>query len=97
VWKTSSLYTICPRTGLILAHEVESIRPLPGEGVTEWLKTRLLGWTGHAKQHEGLHDGEVPCPRAVPLPAENELRSRLNKSQAVGAGVEAGRVTGRSE
>ena len=97
MWKTSSLYTICPRTGLILAHEVESIRPLPGEGVTEWLKTRLLGWTGHAKQHEGLHDGEVPCPRAVPLPAENELRSRLNKSQAVGAGVEAGRVTGRSE
>lgn len=66
VWKTCSLYTLCPRTGKIMSHEVESIRPLPGEGVTEWLKTRLLGWTNHAKE-------EVPCPRAVPVPPESEL------------------------
>lgn len=68
IWRTSSLYTFSPLSGLIISHEVESVRPLPGEGVAEWLKHRLLGWTG------AKHDEEaIPCPRAVPVPTEAEL------------------------
>jgi hypothetical protein len=66
VWKTSSLYTLSPLTGRIISHEVESIRPLPGEGVAEWLKTRLLGWTSAQKDHENLPN--IPCPRAEAVP-----------------------------
>jgi hypothetical protein len=36
-WHTSSLYTFSPYSGLIASHEVETIRPLPGEGVGEWI------------------------------------------------------------
>jgi hypothetical protein len=61
IWRTSSLYTFSPYSGLIASHEVETIRPLPGEGVSEWLMNRLLGWT--SRQNEGL----AHCPRAVPI------------------------------
>ncbi len=44
-WTTSNLYTFNPYSGLIASHEVEAIRPLPGEGVGEWVMHRLLGWT----------------------------------------------------
>jgi len=50
--------------------------------VTEWLKTRLLGWTGHAKE-------EVPCPRAVPVPRDSELariKSHVDAARQSGAG-----------
>lgn len=70
VWKTSSLYTLSPVSGLISKHEVESIRPLPGEGVAEWLKNKLLGWT---KQGDVQHEQGIPCPRAVRVPAESEM------------------------
>lgn len=40
-WHTSSLYTFNPYSGLIGVHEVEAIRPLPGEGVAEWVLARL--------------------------------------------------------
>jgi hypothetical protein len=65
IWRTSSLYTFSPHSGLIASHEVETIRPLPGEGVSEWLMNRLLGWT--SRQNEGL----APCPRAVPVRVES--------------------------
>ncbi|BEI82464.1 hypothetical protein CcaverHIS002_0303320 [Cutaneotrichosporon cavernicola] len=48
-WTTSNLYTFNPYSGLIASHEVEAIRPLPGEGVGEWVKHRLLGWTRQAE------------------------------------------------
>jgi hypothetical protein len=65
IWRTSSLYTFSPYSGLIASHEVETIRPLPGEGVSEWLMNHLLGWT--SRQNEGL----APCPRAVPVRLDN--------------------------
>ncbi|WVW80022.1 hypothetical protein I302_101995 [Kwoniella bestiolae CBS 10118] len=69
-WHTSSLYTFSPYSGLITSHEVETIRPLPGEGVAEWLMSRLLGWTSKQTINEG---GAVPCPRTVALPTRNEM------------------------
>ncbi|TXT06742.1 uncharacterized protein COLE_06073 [Cutaneotrichosporon oleaginosum] len=47
-WTTSNLYTFNPYSGLIASHEVEAIRPLPGEGVAEWVMGRVLGWTRRA-------------------------------------------------
>lgn len=65
-WHTSSVYTFSPYSGLISSHEVETIRPLPGEGVADWLMSRLLGWTGRHGQWEG---GGMPVPsRAVVVP-----------------------------
>ncbi|WVF67122.1 hypothetical protein IAT40_001867 [Kwoniella sp. CBS 6097] len=74
-WHTSSLYTFSPYSGLITSHEVETIRPLPGEGVAEWLMSRLLGWTSR----QGANEGAVPCPspRTIAIPAELGERSRL--------------------
>ena len=63
MWHTSSLYTFSPYSGLIQSHEVEAIRPLPGEGVVEWLTSRMLGWTSR----HGGSEGAIPCPRAVPV------------------------------
>ncbi|WVQ64791.1 uncharacterized protein L199_002960 [Kwoniella botswanensis] len=68
-WHTSSLYTFSPFSGLITSHEVETIRPLPGEGVAEWLMSRLLGWTSR----QSVNEGAVPCPRTVALPTRNEM------------------------
>ncbi|WVQ94503.1 hypothetical protein IAU59_001582 [Kwoniella sp. CBS 9459] len=74
-WHTSSLYTFSPYSGLITSHDVETIRPLPGEGVAEWLMSRLLGWTSR----QGANEGAVPCPspRTVAVPVELRQRSRL--------------------
>lgn len=58
--------------------EVESIRPLPGEGVAEWLRNRLLGWT---KQEE--HE-VAPCPRAVPMESGMELVRFLEDQRKAG-------------
>ena len=69
VWHTSSLYTFSPLTGLIISHEVETVRPLPGEGVAEWLMTRLLGWT----QRQGVNEGAIPCPRTVPVEVDRRF------------------------
>ncbi|KGB78262.1 hypothetical protein I307_02576 [Cryptococcus deuterogattii 99/473] len=68
-WHTSSLYTFSPTSGLIVSHEVETIRPLPGEGVAEWMMSRLLGWTSRNAGHEGA----IPCPRTVALPPEHRV------------------------
>ncbi|OCF74863.1 hypothetical protein I204_03706 [Kwoniella mangroviensis CBS 8886] len=68
-WHTSSLYTFSPYSGLVTSHEVETIRPLPGEGVAEWLMSRLLGWTSR----QSVNEGAVPCPRTVALPTRNEM------------------------
>ncbi|AUB27888.1 hypothetical protein CKF44_07594 [Cryptococcus neoformans] len=68
-WHTSSLYTFSPTSGLIVSHEVETIRPLPGEGVAEWMMSRLLGWTSKNAGHEGA----IPCPRTVALPPEHRV------------------------
>ncbi|WWC60185.1 uncharacterized protein I303_102750 [Kwoniella dejecticola CBS 10117] len=68
-WYTSSLYTFSPYSGLITSHEVETIRPLPGEGVAEWLMSRLLGWTSR----QSINEGAVPCPRTVALPTSSEM------------------------
>ncbi|KAK8861476.1 hypothetical protein IAR55_002297 [Kwoniella newhampshirensis] len=68
-WHTSSLYTFSPTSGLITSHEVETIRPLPGEGVAEWLMSRLLGWTS---RHAGP-EGAIPCPRTVAVPDTSEM------------------------
>ncbi|WWC68744.1 uncharacterized protein I206_102678 [Kwoniella pini CBS 10737] len=68
-WYTSSLYTFSPYSGLITSHEVETIRPLPGEGVAEWLMSRLLGWTSR----QSINEGAVPCPRTVALPTSVEM------------------------
>ncbi|WVR03907.1 hypothetical protein IAU60_000906 [Kwoniella sp. DSM 27419] len=72
-WHTSSLYTFSPYSGLIASHEVETIRPLPGEGVAEWLMSRLLGWT--SRQH--ANEGAVPCPRTIAVPLS--ARSRMER------------------
>ncbi|GMK56300.1 hypothetical protein CspeluHIS016_0301400 [Cutaneotrichosporon spelunceum] len=48
-WTTSNLYTFNPYSGLIATHEVEAIRPLPGESVAGWVMHRLLGWTWRAE------------------------------------------------
>lgn len=45
VWHTSNLYTFSPYSGLVSEHEVEAIRPLPGEGVMEWIQHAVGGWT----------------------------------------------------
>ncbi len=60
-WQTSSLFTFSPLSGLIKEHKVETIRPLPGEGVAEWLKNRLWGWRGQEGHMLGLpaHVGSV--------------------------------------
>ncbi|WWD16613.1 hypothetical protein CI109_101041 [Kwoniella shandongensis] len=68
-WHTSSLYTFSPTSGLISSHEVETIRPLPGEGVSEWLMSRLLGWTSRNAGHEGA----IPCPRTAALPPSSDM------------------------
>ncbi|WWC87757.1 uncharacterized protein L201_002649 [Kwoniella dendrophila CBS 6074] len=68
-WYTSSVYTFSPYSGLITSHEVETIRPLPGEGVAEWLMSRLLGWTSR----QSINEGAVPCPRTVALPVTSEM------------------------
>ncbi|ORX33643.1 hypothetical protein BD324DRAFT_639000 [Kockovaella imperatae] len=75
VWHTSSLYTLSPYSGLIISHEVESIRPLPGEGVAEWLRNRLRGWR---KEEDAL---PVPCPRAVPVPSTLEILRFLERQR----------------
>ncbi|WVQ78740.1 hypothetical protein IAT38_000827 [Cryptococcus sp. DSM 104549] len=75
-WHTSSLYTFSPVSGLIESHEVETIRPLPGEGVGEWLMSHLLGWTSR----QGGHEGAVPCPRTAVLPQDPRL-VRFKKEQ----------------
>lgn len=72
-WHTSSLYTFSPYSGLIAAHEVETIRPLPGEGVADWLMKSLLGWTGRV----GDHEGAIPCPRAVKV--DIDPRDRMSR------------------
>ncbi|OCF30331.1 hypothetical protein I316_08035 [Kwoniella heveanensis BCC8398] len=79
-WHTSSLYSFSPYSGLITSHEVETIRPLPGEGVAEWLMSRLLGWTSR----QGANEGAVPCPspRTIAVPAEHNDRSRLRSQVA---------------
>ncbi|WVO13242.1 hypothetical protein L204_100855 [Cryptococcus depauperatus] len=74
-WHTSSLYTFHPASGLILSHVVETIRPLPGEGVAQWLMSRLLGWSS---THNG--EGAIPCPRAVTLPPETRV-ARFEKRE----------------
>ncbi|KAL7419743.1 hypothetical protein Q5752_005659 [Cryptotrichosporon argae] len=72
-WQTSSLYSFCPRTGLIASHEVEAVRPLPGEGVAEWLLHRLLG-----RQPEADPQPQ-PC-RSVAVPTRVEaFRRRLGE------------------
>ncbi|EIW66606.1 hypothetical protein TREMEDRAFT_57761 [Tremella mesenterica DSM 1558] len=58
IWHTSSMYSFSPYSGLINLHEVETIRPLPGEGVAEWLMTHLLNLTHRAGQGEG----GIPAP-----------------------------------
>ncbi|ORY27450.1 hypothetical protein BCR39DRAFT_538069 [Naematelia encephala] len=76
-WQTSSLYTLSPYSGLIMTHEVESIRPLPGEGVAEWMRSRLLGWV----KHEDADPAPVACPRAVPVTGELEVVRYLSERQ----------------
>lgn len=65
VWHTSNLYTFSPYSGLIAEHEVEAIRPLPGEGVMEWIQGAVSGWTKNgtavpgtvrASAHEHEHE-----------------------------------------
>ncbi|WVQ74523.1 hypothetical protein IAR50_004124 [Cryptococcus sp. DSM 104548] len=75
-WHTSSLYTFSPTSGLIISHEVETIRPLPGEGVAEWLMSRLLGWTNR----NGASEGAIPCPRTVALPPDSSI-ARLKRGR----------------
>ncbi|WRT65585.1 uncharacterized protein IL334_002530 [Kwoniella shivajii] len=76
-WHTSSVYTFSPYSGLISSHEVETIRPLPGEGVAEWLMSRLLGWTSR----QTVDEGAVPCPRTVALPTQAELERFRDRSE----------------
>ncbi|ODN76787.1 hypothetical protein L202_05388 [Cryptococcus amylolentus CBS 6039] len=78
-WHTSSLYTFSPTSGLIVSHEVETIRPLPGEGVAEWLMSRLLGWTNR----NGVAEGAIPCPRTVALPPDSSI-ARLKNGREKG-------------
>jgi hypothetical protein len=78
-WHTSSLYTFSPHSGLIAAHEVEAIRPLPGEGVADWLMSRLLGWTGRHGQMEGGGGGGSPVPVPVRSEAVGQGRGVRNK------------------
>ncbi|RSH94573.1 hypothetical protein EHS25_004377 [Saitozyma podzolica] len=68
-WQTSSLYTFSPYSGLIISHEVETIRPLPGEGVAEWVMSRLLGWT----TRHAAGEGAMPAPRAMAVEPEPEV------------------------
>lgn len=58
IWQTSSLFSFCPISGLIAEHKVETIRPLPGEGVAEWLRGRLMGHLAGA----GASAGGVVAP-----------------------------------
>lgn len=60
-WHTSSLYSFSPYSGLIAHHEVETIRPLPGEGVTEWLRQSLFGFAGRKPE---VVDEPAVYPRA---------------------------------
>jgi hypothetical protein len=79
-WHTSSLYSFSPYTGLIASHEVETIRPLPGEGVAEWLMSRLLGWTSRHGQAHGqgqAHPYPYPYPCPAPISRVEELEQRL--------------------
>lgn len=79
VWQTSSLYTFSPVSGLIASHEIETIRPLPGEGVAQWLMNSLLGWTSRQN-----HEGAIPCPRAVAVRSEavNPHDSRMARPRS---------------
>ncbi|TXT10941.1 hypothetical protein VHUM_01692 [Vanrija humicola] len=60
-WHTSSLYEFSPYSGLIAHHEVETIRPLPGEGVTEWLRQSLFGFPARKPE---VADEPAVYPRA---------------------------------
>ncbi|KAJ9109208.1 hypothetical protein QFC21_000537 [Naganishia friedmannii] len=66
-WKTSSLYTFSPLSGLIIEHEVETIRPLPGEGVAEWLSHRLWGFRANTGEELNPIPAHARMGDAAPL------------------------------
>ncbi|KAJ9125555.1 hypothetical protein QFC22_000517 [Naganishia vaughanmartiniae] len=77
-WKTSSLYTFSPLSGLIIEHEVETIRPLPGEGVAEWLSHRLWGF--RANTSEELN----PVPAHARISDASPLKDALARLSTLG-------------
>jgi hypothetical protein len=72
-WSTSSLFTFSPATGLIASHEVEAIRPLPGESVAEWLG-KALGFS-----RAGGGGGAVPCPRTARVELDHDPIVRVKE------------------
>ena len=89
-WQTSSLYTFSPISGLIIHHQVETIRPLPGESVGAWLNERLWGWNVRAGQSEGYQTAPLGAWTGGTMGMQDSPGDRVVRSRVVVENVEGG-------